>query len=88
MALTRPFNVELRGFEPLTSSMPWKRATNCAIAPQAPNLDRSERRTRYYRLAEWPENRCACSLSGTIRPLPASQPSITCLIGSITLEGR
>ena len=25
--------VELRGFEPLTSSMPWKRATNCAIAP-------------------------------------------------------
>ena len=27
--------VELRGFEPLTSSMPWKRATNCAIAPRA-----------------------------------------------------
>lgn len=27
--------VELRGFEPLTSSMPWKRATNCAIAPKA-----------------------------------------------------
>ena len=27
--------VELRGFEPLTSSMPWKRATNCAIAPYA-----------------------------------------------------
>ena len=25
--------MELRGFEPLTSSMPWKRATNCAIAP-------------------------------------------------------
>lgn len=25
--------VELRGFEPLTSSMPWKRATNCANAP-------------------------------------------------------
>ncbi|GAA2182248.1 hypothetical protein GCM10009785_20590 [Brooklawnia cerclae] len=25
--------VELRGFEPLASSMPWKRATNCAIAP-------------------------------------------------------
>ena len=25
--------VELRGFEPLTSSMPWKRAANCAIAP-------------------------------------------------------
>ena len=26
--------VELRGFEPLTSSMPWRRATNCAIAPR------------------------------------------------------
>lgn len=25
--------VELTGFEPVTSSMPWKRATNCAIAP-------------------------------------------------------
>ena len=25
--------VELRGFEPLTSSVPRKRATNCAIAP-------------------------------------------------------
>lgn len=27
-------SVELRGFEPLTSSMPWKRATNCAKAPR------------------------------------------------------
>ena len=26
--------VELRGLEPLTSSMPWKRATNCAKAPR------------------------------------------------------
>ncbi len=26
--------VEHRGFEPLTSSMPWKRATNCANAPE------------------------------------------------------
>ena len=25
--------VELTGFEPVASSMPWKRATNCAIAP-------------------------------------------------------
>lgn len=25
--------VEHKGFEPLTSSMPWKRATNCANAP-------------------------------------------------------
>ena len=30
--------VELRGFEPLTSSMPWKRATNCAIAPNKRQL--------------------------------------------------
>ena len=28
--------VELTGFEPVASSMPWKRATNCAIAPQPP----------------------------------------------------
>jgi hypothetical protein len=31
--LTRGSMVELRGLEPLTSSMPWKRATNCAKAP-------------------------------------------------------
>lgn len=29
----RPF-VELRGFEPLTPSMPWRCATSCAIAPR------------------------------------------------------
>ena len=27
LALTRPFDVELRGFEPLTSSMPWHSPT-------------------------------------------------------------
>ena len=27
--------MEHRGFEPLASSMPWKRATNCANAPKA-----------------------------------------------------
>ena len=32
--LTRGLMVELRGLEPLTSSMPWKRATNCAKAPR------------------------------------------------------
>ena len=31
---SRPNYVELGGFEPPTSSMPWKRATNCAIAPK------------------------------------------------------
>ena len=31
---TAPYSfVELWGFEPQTSSMPWRRATNCAIAP-------------------------------------------------------
>ena len=29
--------VELRGFEPLTFSMPLRRATNCAIAPKYEN---------------------------------------------------
>src|SRR5262245_61700832 len=28
--------VELRGFEPLTPSMPWRCATNCATAPLPP----------------------------------------------------
>src|SRR5579885_2150253 len=28
--------VELRGFEPLTPSMPWKCATSCATAPDLP----------------------------------------------------
>ena len=31
---SRSNHVELGGFEPPTSSMPWKRATNCAIAPK------------------------------------------------------
>ena len=29
----KPLSVELRGFEPLTLSMPWRCATSCAIAP-------------------------------------------------------
>ena len=28
-------SVELRGFEPLTLSMPWRCATSCAIAPNS-----------------------------------------------------
>lgn len=32
----KPKRVEVRGFEPLASSMPWKRATNCAIPPHLP----------------------------------------------------
>ena len=32
-ACRQPQGVELWGFEPQTSSMPWRRATNCAIAP-------------------------------------------------------
>ena len=33
--------VELRGLEPLTSSMPWKRATSCAKAPRCGRVNRS-----------------------------------------------
>ncbi|GAA3830504.1 recombinase family protein [Brevibacterium ammoniilyticum] len=32
---SKPLMVEVRGFEPLTFSMPWRRATNCAIPPLA-----------------------------------------------------
>src|SRR5215211_7009844 len=44
--------VELRGLEPLTSSMPWKRATNCAKAPREraaarPQPDRSYIRSQW-----------------------------------------
>ena len=31
---TGHLSVELRGFEPLTLSMPWRCATSCAIAPE------------------------------------------------------
>ena len=31
--------VELRGFEPLTPSMPWRCATSCATAPRGPGTD-------------------------------------------------
>jgi hypothetical protein len=30
--------VDLKGFEPLTSSMPWKRAPNCATGPRMRRL--------------------------------------------------
>lgn len=33
-----PTAVEVRGFEPLTFSMPWRRATNCAIPPLAGSI--------------------------------------------------
>src|SRR4029079_5116850 len=32
--------VELRGFEPLTPSMPWRRATSCATAPRGLGTDK------------------------------------------------
>ncbi len=37
--LTCYFSVELRGFEPLTPSMPWRCATSCATAPRDPGTD-------------------------------------------------
>ena len=38
VGLNNDLLVELGGFEPPTSSMPWKRATNCAIAPSRATL--------------------------------------------------
>jgi site-specific DNA recombinase len=40
--------VELRGFEPLTSSMPWKRATNCAKAPSVSFVTTAPNETTEY----------------------------------------
>ncbi len=37
-ASSKPPRVELRGFEPLTPSMPWRCATNCATAPSGTSL--------------------------------------------------
>src|SRR6266566_9560024 len=36
--------VELRGFEPLTPSMPWRCATSCATAPRGLGTDEPARR--------------------------------------------
>jgi hypothetical protein len=46
--------VDLIGIEPMTSSMPWKRAPSCATGPQGKNLLYSAgacliRQTRYMR---------------------------------------
>ena len=41
--------VELTGFEPVASSMPWKRATNCAIAPASLRTDPYFTQTRGHR---------------------------------------
>jgi hypothetical protein len=39
VGLERTKLVDLKGFEPLTSSMPWKRAPNCATGPHATALN-------------------------------------------------
>src|SRR5690606_23120219 len=54
--------VELGGFEPPTSSMPWKRATNCAIAPRS--VDESRRRST------------PLTNSGTVAPTTLSGPQV------------
>ena len=64
-ALTRRFTVELRGFEPLTSSMPWKRATNCAKAPCG-----SRGRDRAAHRPERPRDTSAGPQGVTNRPRP------------------
>src|SRR5690606_28163347 len=54
--------VELGGFEPPTSSMPWKRATNCAMAPRS--VDESRRRST------------PLTNSGTVAPTTLSGPQV------------
>jgi hypothetical protein len=39
---SQEFLVDLVGFEPTTSSMPWKRAPNCATGPRYARKDRVE----------------------------------------------
>ena len=39
--LGQKYLVDLQGFEPWTSSMPWKRAPNCATGPHCLRGDRS-----------------------------------------------
>lgn len=57
--------VEVRGFEPLTFSMPWRRATNCAIPPDRLPLlgDSNNSRTWRWRM----QNACGVSRI-TLRP--------------------
>ena len=54
--------VELGGFEPPTSSMPWKRATNCAIAPFG-RRSRAATRTTVWIPAPPGQIRGACTTS-------------------------
>ena len=46
--------VELRGFEPLTPSMPWRCATSCATAPHNGGTATLTPRSRMYRSAPAP----------------------------------
>ena len=52
--LTCNFSVELRGFEPLTPSMPWRCATSCATAPRGPGTDEPSPRGQTLRTAPVP----------------------------------
>ena len=52
--------VELRGFEPLTLSMPWRCATSCAIAPKSAlqtlyNIHRRHKSRKFRRVARTEE---------------------------------
>lgn len=53
-------SVELRGFEPLTLSMPWRCATSCAIAPKSAlqtlyNIHRRHKSRKFRRVARTEE---------------------------------
>ncbi|GAA2089011.1 hypothetical protein GCM10009823_04460 [Brevibacterium salitolerans] len=66
--------VEVRGFEPLTFSMPWRRATNCAIPPYSfPGRPGNELHNR--RTAEHGTNR------GTVTSLTVRAPAVRALAG-------
>jgi hypothetical protein len=49
--------VDLKGFEPLTSSMPWKRAPNCATGPLIQRL------TKFLGLLTFPSRRFRSTMS-------------------------
>ena len=59
--------VEVRGFEPLTFSMPWRRATNCAIPPCG--WCSRERLYRWYSPATELQNPAGVSCA-TLKPGP------------------
>ena len=78
--------MELRGFEPLTSSMRTKRATNCAIAPETNTTLRRKGTRRLPKVivkaAQFPNRDKPRKLSG-LQPLPEGQDTGGVLRGQV-----